>query len=48
MDNKMKRDEFQAVLKLAEEGCRAVANFMRAKMLERTRLLANARGAVQL
>lgn len=48
MDNKMKRDDFQEVLKLAQEGCRAVGQFMRGKLLERTQQLANARGAVQL
>lgn len=36
MDNKMKRDDFQEVLKLAQEGCRAVGQFMRGKLLERT------------
>jgi exosome complex component RRP41 len=48
MDNKMKRDDFQEVLKLAQEGCRAVGQYMRGKLLERTQQLANARGAVQL
>lgn len=48
MDNKMSRDDFQKVLELGIEGCRAVGQFMRTTMLEHTRRLANARGAVQL
>ncbi len=40
-------DTFEAVLNLAQDGCRAVAAFMRQKLLEHTRKLAMARGAVR-
>uniref|UniRef100_A0A061RIF6 Exosome complex component RRP41 n=1 Tax=Tetraselmis sp. GSL018 TaxID=582737 RepID=A0A061RIF6_9CHLO len=48
MDHKMGREDYEAVLHLATEGCRAVGRFMRQMMLEHTRTLASARGAVQL
>mmetsp|Transcript_13179 Transcript_13179/g.37117 ORF Transcript_13179/g.37117 Transcript_13179/m.37117 type:complete len:246 (-) Transcript_13179:1669-2406(-) len=48
MDNKMNREDFAKVLELGIEGCKAVGSFMRDTMLQHTKMLATARGAVQL
>ncbi|KAF5828533.1 exoribonuclease PH component of the exosome [Dunaliella salina] len=47
MDSRLPMDTFEAVLNLAQDGCRAVASFMRQRLLEHTRKLAMARGAVR-
>ena len=44
----MSKDDFQKVLELGIEGCKAVGKYMRETMLEHTRQLATARGAVHL
>jgi len=40
-------DTFEVVLGLAQDGCRAITAFMRQRLLEHTRKLAMARGAVR-
>jgi len=47
MDNRLPIDQFEAVLGLAQDGCRAVSGFMREQLLAHTARLATARGAVR-
>lgn len=48
MDNRLPADTFETVLQLALTGCRAVAEHLRATLLEHTRKLATARGAIKM
>lgn len=44
-DNRVAVDTFEEVMELAVAGCRAVADFMRGRLLEHTQALAAARAA---
>ena len=48
MDNKVPIDVFEGIYGLAEQGCRAVANFMRAELLAHVQRLAIVRGPMRL
>ncbi|KAG0576565.1 hypothetical protein M758_5G084100 [Ceratodon purpureus] len=48
MDSKVPIETFEKVLELATEGAKAVATFMREKLLENTKTLASARGHLKL
>eukprot|EP00798_Chlamydomonas_sp_ICE-L_P023523 gene23523-9046_t len=47
MDNRLPVDTFETVLALVQDGCKTIAEFMRGVLLEHTRRLATARGAVR-
>mmetsp|Transcript_11236 Transcript_11236/g.24209 ORF Transcript_11236/g.24209 Transcript_11236/m.24209 type:complete len:245 (-) Transcript_11236:302-1036(-) len=47
MDNRLPVETFEKVLNLAQEGCRAIAGYMRGVLLEHTKRLATARGAMK-
>ncbi len=45
---RLSMDNFEKVVELAQQGCRSVAEYMRSVLLEHTRRLATARGAVKV
>ena len=44
MESLITPEHLEAVAELAEQGCRAVAKFMRAQLLQHTQALATVRG----
>jgi exosome complex component RRP41 len=46
MDSKLSVEKFEEVTRLALEGCKSVADFMRRELLQHTQRLATARGAL--